>query len=218
MNRSAARHTLATALLLGTGLLAAACGSVAGSSGAGGGPASPRAHHSHAPAASPAAVSSSPATTAQTTGCLTAGLTAKVSTSQAGAAAGSAYYPIDFTNVSGHTCTLFGYPGVSFTTGRGGSQIGQPASRSQTRPAAMVTLAPGAVAHATLQVAVAGNFPSAQCKPVTAHWLKIFPPNDFKPLYVPFTTQACSGQSMPGGHQLTIYVMRSGAGKRGQAP
>ena len=79
-------------------------------------------------------------------------------------------------------------------------------------PAATVTLAPGAVAHATLQVAEAGNYDATQCKPVTAHWLKIFPPDQTGAAYAPFTTQACSAQ-LPNniGSQLSISVIQPGA-------
>jgi Protein of unknown function (DUF4232) len=142
-----------------------------------------------------------------------------VNTSQGGAAAGSSYYPIDFTNTSGSTCTLFGYPGVSFTSGQGGSQIGRPASRNPAGPPVTVTLTPGTVAHATVQVTQAANYSKSACEPVTAHWLKIYPPNQTAPLYVRFTAQACSHKvPSSGGSQLSIYAMRRGPGQRGQAP
>jgi hypothetical protein len=143
----------------------------------------------------------------------------KVNTAQGGAAAGSVYYPIDFTNTSSSTCTLYGYPGVSFSSGRGGSQIGKPASRNPAGPPVTVTLTPGGVAHATVQVAQAGNYSKSVCKPVTAHWLKIYPPNQTAPLFVSFTIQACSHKvPSTGGSQLSIYSMREGPGLRGQAP
>jgi hypothetical protein len=220
MKRTAARHGLATALLVGTGMLAGACGSVAGgAAGQGAQPASTH-HARHTSPASPPAPLASPtaAPPAGAAGCPSTGLRVRVAVNQAGGAAGSVYYPIDFTNVSGSTCTLFGYPGVSFSTGPGGSQIGRAAGRDPAAPPMTVTLTAGAVAHATVQVAQAGNYSPSQCKPVTAHWLKIYPPNQFKPLFTPFTTQACAGKLPGAGDQLTIFAMRPGAGKRGQAP
>jgi hypothetical protein len=75
-----------------------------------------------------------------------------------------------------------------------------------------VTLAPGQVAHATLQVAQAGNYDPAQCKPVTAHWLRIFPPDQTAPLYVSFTTKACSARLPHSvGSQLAVSVFQPGA-------
>jgi hypothetical protein len=142
-----------------------------------------------------------------------------VNTAQAGAAAGSTYYPIKFTNTSGNSCTLFGYPGVSFSSGPSGSRIGRAASRNPAGKPVTVTLAGGASAHATVQVAEAGNYSASSCKPVTAHWLKVYPPNQVSPAFVKFTTQACSAMlPRSTGGQLSIYAMRSGPGKTGQAP
>ncbi len=116
----------------------------------------------------------------------------KVALGQGNGAAGSTYYPLDFTNASGDACTLFGYPGVSFVTGVGGSRIGNSASRNPAFASESVTILAGGVAHAALQVVNADNFPSADCHPVTAHWLKIYPPNQTAPLYLNFTARACS--------------------------
>jgi hypothetical protein len=83
----------------------------------------------------------------------------------------------------------------------------------------MVTLAPGGVAHAILQVAEAGNYSQSACSPVTAHWLKIFPPDQVTAIYAHYDVQACSAK-LPAnlGSQLDVYVVRAGAGKAGQAP
>jgi hypothetical protein len=142
-----------------------------------------------------------------------------VVTSRGGAAAGSAYYPIDFTNISSTPCMMFGYPGVSFVTGQGGSRLGKAATRNSAVAPVPVTLAPGKVAHATIQVTDAGNYTRSECKPVTGHWLKIYPPNQFTAIYARFTTQVCSARlPQPVGSQLGVYVVRSGAGKAGQGP
>ena len=109
-----------------------------------------------------------------------------------GVAAGSSYYPIRFANVSGASCTLYGYPGVSFVTAQGGSQIGPAATRNPAVAKQLVTLSPGQTVHAELQVVDAENYPPADCGLVTAHWLKVYPPNQTAPAYVSFTAQACS--------------------------
>lgn len=217
------RPTLGMTLLLGTALLAAACSSssTTGTSGAAAPSSTPAA--SSAPATTPA--SSQPAgqpsstASAGVAGCATSGLKVKVDTSQGGAAAGSTYVPIDFTNTTSSTCTLFGYPGVSFVTSVSGSELGRPAKRNPTDPATTVTLAPGAVAHATLQVAQAENYDPSECKPVTAHWLRVYPPNQFGASYTKYTAQVCSAKLPHGlGSQLGIYVVRPGPGKAGQGP
>jgi hypothetical protein len=136
------------------------------------------------------AASSQPA--ASTAACATSALHVVVPSGSGNAAAGSAYYPIQFSNTSGSACTLYGYPGVSFVSAAGGSQIGAAATRNPTLPAQLISLSPGQTVHATLQVVDALNYPSAGCGPVTAHWLKIYPPNQTAPVYVSFTAQTCS--------------------------
>jgi hypothetical protein len=142
-----------------------------------------------------------------------------VAAARGGAAAGSVYVPIDFTNTSATTCTMTGYPGVSFVSAPHGKQLGTAATRNPAAPPAMVTLAPGAVAHATLQVAQAGNYSPAACAPVAAHWLRIFPPNQTAAIYARYGARACSAR-LPArlGSQLAVYVVRPGAGKAGQGP
>ena len=139
--------------------------------------------------------------------CPTSGL--KIALGRGNGAAGSTYYPLDFTNASGHACTLFGYPGVSFVTGLGGSQIGHAASRNPAFASKSVTISPGSAAHATLQVVNAGNFPKAACQPVTAHWLKIYPPNQTVPLYLNFTAAACSARAR-SVNILAVEAVRPG--------
>jgi hypothetical protein len=73
-----------------------------------------------------------------------------------------------------------------------------------------VTLAPGAVAHASVQVVVAQSYPAALCRPVTAHFLRVYPPGQFAPLYARLTATTCTG-AIPGRSTLGIYVVRPGA-------
>jgi hypothetical protein len=218
---SATRHLLGTAALLATGALAAACGPVNGNSAAGGASSSPSGGAAAASSA-PAPPASSPAAShgsTVTTGCSSSALSAHVDLAQGGAAAGSTYVPIDFTNTSGSACTMDGYPGVSFVRSPSGSQLGNPASRNPAAAPAMVTLAPGGIAHAILQVAEAGNYSQSACTPVIAHWLKIFPPDQVSAIYARYDIQACSAK-LPAklGSQLDVYVVRPGAGKAGHAP
>lgn len=203
------RHRIAVAALLSTAALLVACGTASQSTGGAAAASTPT-----AAATSAAPVSSAPATSssAAVTMCATSALKAAVNTAKPGAAAGSIYYPLDLTNISGSTCTVFGYPGVSFVTGPSGTLIGRAATRNPVKPATTVTLAPGQVAHATLQVAQAGNYDPAQCKPVTAHWLRIFPPDQTAPLFVSFTTTACSARLPHSvGSQLAVSVFQPGA-------
>jgi hypothetical protein len=102
------------------------------------------------------------------------------------------YVTIDFTNTSGSRCTLFGYPGVSLVTGPPYKQIGLAAKRSTSSSKKLVTLAAGATANAQLQIVDALNFPSASCGPTKATALKIYPPSQTEPVYLPNTSTGCS--------------------------
>jgi hypothetical protein len=217
----AARRISAAAALLCTGALAAACGSTNGSSTAGG-PATPAA----TPAASTPATAVSPVgTTAPATppstpsapACAPADLSAAVNTNPGGAAAGSTYYPRNFTNTSKSPCYLYGYPGVSFVSGPSGSQVGEPASRNPAVAPSTVILPPGGTAHVTIQVVDAMNYSKSDCKPVTAHWLKVFPPGQFTPLYIKFSALTCSAQ-LPAklGSPLSVDAVKGGEGQPGQ--
>ena len=107
--------------------------------------------------------------------------------------AGGVYEVIDFTNTSSSTCTLYGYPGVSLVSGPPYAQIGLAAKRNTgSSPVKLITLAPGATANALLQIVDALNYPSATCGPAKATALKIYPPNQTAPIYLPSASEACS--------------------------
>ncbi len=82
-------------------------------------------------ASSPGGRSASPGTAGLAV-CQSASLRVTVNASQAGGAAGSTYYPVDFTNTSGSPCQMYGYPGMSFVTAEGsvGRQIGAAAQQN----------------------------------------------------------------------------------------
>jgi hypothetical protein len=222
----AARRISAAAALLCTGALAAACGSTSSSNNSAAGSQSSSAVSSATPAgpASPvppstagASTPATPPSTPSAPACATADLSGAVNTGQGGAAAGSTYYPLNLTNTSKTSCYLFGYPGVSFVTGPSGSQIGEPASRNPAVTPRTVILNAGGTAHVTVQVVDALNYSKSDCQPVTAHWLKVFPPGQFTALYVKFTATTCSVK-LPAklGVPLTVDAVKGGAGKPGQ--
>jgi Protein of unknown function (DUF4232) len=121
--------------------------------------------------------------------CATSGLVVWLNTNGDGAA-GSTYFKLEFTNLSGHTCTLAGYPGVS-AIDLAGHQIGAAASRSPSA-AHVVTLASAATATATLRIVQAGNFPPSACGQKTAAGLRVFPPNQTASKLIPFPFPTCA--------------------------
>jgi Protein of unknown function (DUF4232) len=144
-----------------------------------------------------------PARTA-TPSCATSGLDIWMNT-QGNGALGTTYYHLEITNLSGSTCTLFGYPGVSGVT-LTGTQLGSAASRNGRTPHT-VTLANGATAHALVGIVEAGNFPPSQCGPVTAAGLRVYPPNQTQSRVAPYPFPACSKS---GPLYLNIGPMQSG--------
>jgi hypothetical protein len=198
MRSSAATARLGVAIaLLGLPALLAACssgGSAAPTvtvtvthSASGGGSDSP----------APPASSPSSSGTRAAAECATSQL--RLAISNGNGAAGTIYYNLDFTNVSSAPCLLQGYPGVSLVSApsTAGSQIGADAKRTPVSPPRPVTLSAGQTAHAQLGVAEAGNFPVSSCHPVTAHYLKVFPPDQTVAGYLKFTAQTCASTSQP---------------------
>jgi hypothetical protein len=145
--------------------------------------------------------------------CATSALKATVLRLPGSTTAGTEHFPIDFTNTSGASCVMFGYPGVSFMTGPGGTQIGPAAARYAVNAPVTVSLAPGGSAYATLSMADPGVFSASVCHPVTARWLRVYPPNQTAALFVPFTATVCSALPARLGPQLAIAVVRPGTGR-----
>jgi len=125
--------------------------------------------------------------------CPTTGL--KLTVGAANGAAGTIFYPLDFTNTSGSACTMYGYPGVAFVASPGGSQIGAPAGRRTGAAPAVVTVAPGATAHATLAVSdvLIGNNCHHQ---VPVNWVQVYPPDQFKALFAHLSRPGCADKSL----------------------
>jgi len=92
-------------------------------------------------------------------------------------------------------------------TAPGGGQIGPAATRNPATARQLVSLSPGQTVHAELQVVNAENYPPSGCGPVTARWLKIYPPNQTAPAYAGFTAQACSKPE----HILSVATVQPGA-------
>jgi hypothetical protein len=182
----------------GTGRLAAATAALACVAAAGcassGRPASAPTATVTVTATAPAASSSAPATslspTAGPSACPNGSLRAKQGVAQG--YAGGVYEVIDFTNTSGRSCTLLGYPGVSLVSGPSNTQIGLAAKRSTAVVVRPVTLAPGATANALLQIVDALNYPPASCAPAKATALRVYPPNQTAPVFLPNTSNGCA--------------------------
>jgi hypothetical protein len=97
------------------------------------------------------------------------------------------YQVIDFTNIGTVACTLYGYPGVALAGGTPVTEVGLAASRNSSAPRKLITLAPGAVANALLQ---------------------IIPPDQTTPIYLRYTSRGCAKPVQ----FLSISAMAAGSG------
>ena len=203
------------AVLATAGLTTCACGSS-------GGPTQPTntvtvtAPASTTPAAAssstPAGSTTQPATSTSTggtaaAGCLTRYLNGSVGLSQG--AAGSTYIAIVFKNLNNVPCTLYGYPGVAQAAGTPVTDVGNPSTEDPSTARELVTLQPGGYANATLRIVQGLNYPTSVCKPVSAQWLAVIPPNQYVPLYVHYSSTACKGLTVK---LLSVTAVRPGNG------
>lgn len=136
--------------------------------------------------------------------CTAAQLTGSVQDQLGGGAAGSVYRTLVLTNASDRTCTVQGYPGVSFVDAAG-AQLGAAADRDGSADVP-VTVDPGASVSATLQQTNAQNY-GEDCELVPAAGLRVYPPGATDSLILPQQIPACSADSIVLLHVGTLQPM-----------
>jgi hypothetical protein len=149
------------------------------------------------------------AAAAATSRCSSSALAVWLGLGEGGGTAGTTFYPLELTNISGRPCRLRGFPGVSAWNGH---QLGSPARRDHADPVQTVTLRNGGTAHALVGFTDVGNFSSSSCRPKTAAALKVFPPGERTARFVPFSFRACS---KPGPVFLSVRAVEPGVGVPG---
>jgi hypothetical protein len=124
-------------------------------------------------------------------------------------AAGSIYYDLEFTNLSGHSCSVDGFPGLSGVN-LAGKRLGSAAARDSSPSPKLITLASATsamglsasssanTATAVLQLTDVANLTSG-CAHATAAGLRVYPPDQTASKVVPFPFVACS-------HSGPIYL------------
>jgi Protein of unknown function (DUF4232) len=209
------KNALLVVPLLSAGLLAAGCAAASTSSAPGASAGSAGGSSSSAPASSGASSTGASSTAASPSGstaassaagsgtsgsttassgapaCTSADLTASLG-GGAGAGMSQNHTGLQLRNTGSSTCTLYGYPGVSWVRGDQGLQTGAAAVR-QADPNGtekVVTLAPGAVASAPLDIVDAAVIPPSECKPVAVRGLRIYPPGQKAALFLSLPTAA----------------------------
>jgi hypothetical protein len=158
------------------------------------------------PAASASPTPARAAATASTPTCATSGLVVWLDT-QGNGAAGHTYFDLELTNLSGHRCTLFGYPGVSAVDIHG-HQLGRAASRNPAHTPNVVTLPNTSTATVVLSITDVTVYGSSTCGYVTAAGLRAYPPGQTASKVVPFPFTACKRN---GPVYLSAEAVQTGA-------
>ncbi|MFD0206536.1 MULTISPECIES: DUF4232 domain-containing protein [Saccharothrix] len=125
-----------------------------------------------------------------------------------GGAAGTMYREVVFTNRGLHACVLRGFPGVSYVDANG-NQVGAAAVRVGERGPSL-TLPHGTAVRSDVGFAQVDNFDPDVCRKTPVWGIRVFPPDETVPLYLPMTEQhGCAGDVSPFGNQLTAASVRS---------
>ena len=191
--KTARRAAAVIAAVSATGLIATSAAVAAGSSGA--------ALAADTSRTAPAAVRA----------CTADDLGVWLAVAQLDGAAGSVYYPLQFTNLSRHACAMRGFPGVS-AVDRNLHQLGSPAGRAHVVPVRTVVLAPGATAHAVLRYGDVTVSTAPGCHPTLRTFeLRVYPPGQYHATYAAFGLEACSHA---GPVYLSVEPVQSGVGTR----
>lgn len=206
MNRFRLRPA-AAALFVGSALLLAGCGQPGqepGAAPASAGPedSAPPSSAAPAPETESATGSESTAAAPETSSsagdgdssCSAGQLAASIKTEPGAGAAGSVYRTLVLTNTGDSSCTLAGYPGVSYVDAKG-KQVGAPADRDSAAKTVTVTVAPGGTAAAQLRQTNAQNY-GDECGLTDVAGVKIYPPNRKDSLIAEQETVGCSDDSV----------------------
>jgi hypothetical protein len=139
--------------------------------------------------------------------CKAADLTVSLGDSEG--TAGTMYRALVFTNTGGRTCTIQGFPGVSFVAGDDGHQVSEAAVWIGEK-GPVVALKPSMTATAPLGFVNIGVFDPETCQPTPVRGLRVYPPHDTASEFVPFETTACAGT--PPSNHLKVGTVHEGSG------
>lgn len=111
-------------------------------------------------------------------------------------AAGHLYVELLFTNTSTRTCTLTGFPGVSYLDATG-KQVGPAAVRDNSIGRVIpVRLSPAGTGYAELalpNVSMFGTPGTPPCKSIQATSIRVYPPGSFAATTVAYPLSVCTG-------------------------
>ncbi len=127
--------------------------------------------------------------------CTTADLRVRYADDRGGAGAGNVAGTFTFTNAGTASCTLRGFPGVSYVTGDDGTQVGQAANRTDDTVSTR-TLAVGKSVTAALRRGQPGSY-GEDCQQTTVRGFRVYPPGSKEAVFVAFKTTGCKSTAAP---------------------
>lgn len=148
-----------------------------------------------------------PAAASTPSRCATSQLAASVASQNSGGTAGAAHQTLELKNTSSASCSLYGYPGVSYVTGSSGRQVGAAATRATGVKVAVVLMPPGAVAEAALWEIDPGVLPG--CDATATRGFRVYPPGQTAALFAAEPGRACAN---PADKDLQVQPVVPGPG------
>lgn len=124
-----------------------------------------------------------------------------------GGAAGSYGVAIILTNSGQRSCTLQGWPGVSFVGDGNGTQIGAPAALDRSSSHETHTLAPGGEVQTIVQIAQTGNYDAAECRPQATDGFRVYPPGSLESIFVPASGSSYEACANAQVQQVTVSAL-----------
>jgi hypothetical protein len=161
-----------------------------------------------APAPAPAGTGSGSGASAAGGRCATSQLSGSVADG-GGSSAGATRVAIILRNTGAQSCTLQGWPGVSFVGGGNGTQIGNAATLDRSTPHQTLTLRPSGEVQAVVTVRDAGDWDSATCHPRVTDGFRVIPPGSRQALFVPASGALFESCAAPAVHQLSTSALAS---------
>ncbi|HEV7933071.1 MAG TPA: DUF4232 domain-containing protein [Actinomadura sp.] len=114
-----------------------------------------------------------------------------------------------FTNISGHPCTVQGFPGVSYVAGDNGAQVGAPAARKGSG-GKTIRLAHGQTALSWVGFVNVVNYDPAECQPIATRGLRVYSPGETRSKFVALERTGCVNDKV---QQLAVKALQRGNGR-----
>jgi hypothetical protein len=138
--------------------------------------------------------------------CTVGELTAEIADG-GGGAAGSYGVAIILTNSGQRSCTLQGWPGVSFVGDGNGTQIGASAALDRSSSHETHTLAAGGEVQTIVQIAQTGNYDASECRPQATDGFRVYPPGSLESIFVPASGSSFEACANAQVQQMTVSAL-----------